>query len=589
MGTGFTIDTPLKAARYGISSVISLVDDVLIEQIRKFYCTQEKLPYSEIRGNVRDARAMRITAYLNLVHELVQKQIRKLRQEPFKPGSDITRYFELLPDSPLKQEYQHMLQTSDPAEKARLQDALRTKAVPGNIDVNIMTKLNRSPNNDPDPLLGDALSAMRGFANSTLESSMVFSAGMNQHLYSYTAQLPDFLPRENQAPKKSIILKVSDYRSAEIQGKFLAKRGLWVDEYRIESGLNCGGHAFANKGFLMGPILEEFKKNKNELLEKLRSLYLKALAQRGISTHFVPTAQKITVQGGIGNFSEDQFLLKYYEVDGTGWGTPFLLVPEVTNVDEKHLIKLAEATEKDVYLSDSSPLNVPFWMLRTSESEAARLNRIETDKPGSPCNKGFLASSTEFTEHPICTASHAYQKQKLNQLSQTNAGTEQSTGTADTILLKACICHDLAGGATVKYNIDPLATTTVCCGPNIANFSKIATLEEMVGHIYGRLSLITNPARKQMFVQELLLYVDYFRKEIQKTSHELLADASGPLQEFKQNLLDGIEYYRSMAHHFPEEEKAAFLSQLAEAAQVLEQILRNIPCMLAQPRSVGAV
>ena len=33
MGTGFTIDTPLKVARYGISSVISLVDDVLIEQV----------------------------------------------------------------------------------------------------------------------------------------------------------------------------------------------------------------------------------------------------------------------------------------------------------------------------------------------------------------------------------------------------------------------------------------------------------------------------------------------------------------------------------------------------------------------------
>ncbi len=34
MGTGFTIDTPIKVAKYGISSVISLVDDVLIEQMR---------------------------------------------------------------------------------------------------------------------------------------------------------------------------------------------------------------------------------------------------------------------------------------------------------------------------------------------------------------------------------------------------------------------------------------------------------------------------------------------------------------------------------------------------------------------------
>ena len=38
MGTGFTIDTPLRVAKYGISSAISLVDGVLIEQMRKFYC-----------------------------------------------------------------------------------------------------------------------------------------------------------------------------------------------------------------------------------------------------------------------------------------------------------------------------------------------------------------------------------------------------------------------------------------------------------------------------------------------------------------------------------------------------------------------
>ncbi len=33
MGTGFTIDTPLRVARFGISSVMSLADDALVEQI----------------------------------------------------------------------------------------------------------------------------------------------------------------------------------------------------------------------------------------------------------------------------------------------------------------------------------------------------------------------------------------------------------------------------------------------------------------------------------------------------------------------------------------------------------------------------
>ncbi|KKK80246.1 hypothetical protein LCGC14_2825420, partial [marine sediment metagenome] len=38
MGIGFTIDTALRVAKYGISSVISLVDDTLIEQMRQFHC-----------------------------------------------------------------------------------------------------------------------------------------------------------------------------------------------------------------------------------------------------------------------------------------------------------------------------------------------------------------------------------------------------------------------------------------------------------------------------------------------------------------------------------------------------------------------
>ena len=72
---------------------------------------------------------------------------------------------------------------------------------------------------------------------------------MNPRLYSYIENFEDFFPTKNGIIKKKIILKVSDYRSALIQGKFLAKKGLWVSEYRIESGLNCGGHAFASDGF----------------------------------------------------------------------------------------------------------------------------------------------------------------------------------------------------------------------------------------------------------------------------------------------------------------------------------------------------
>ena len=141
MGTGFTIDTPLKVARYGISSVISLVDDVLIEQVRKFHCDRLGEPFEPIGAGEDDARARRITAYLNLVDGIVRRQSQALQAAPFEDGSEITRYFRMLPDSPLKTAYEDMLGAPDGPEKDRRQALLRPLAVPGSIDVNIMTKL----------------------------------------------------------------------------------------------------------------------------------------------------------------------------------------------------------------------------------------------------------------------------------------------------------------------------------------------------------------------------------------------------------------------------------------------------------------
>ena len=38
----------------------------------------------------------------------------------------------------------------------------------------------------------------------------------------------------------------------------------------------------------------------------------------------------------------------------------------------------------------------------------------------------------------------------------------------------------------------------------------------MVGHVYGRVSLLTNPARPQMFISELALYIDFLRDELER-------------------------------------------------------------------------
>ena len=575
MGTGFTIDTPLRVAKYGISSVIPLVDDVLVEQVRKFHCEKHGEPYEQITSSNQDARALRITAYLNLVDRLVRPQVEELQASPFEDGSEITRYFEMLPETPLKRAYDEMLATTDPEAKARMQEDLRQHAVPGSIDINIMTKLDRDIYWDGKKLpaeFADAMAALRGFANSTLNSSVIFSAGINQRLYTYASTFEDFFPNNDGELKKKIILKVSDYRSASIQGRFLAKRGLWVSEYRIESGLNCGGHAFATDGYLLGPVLEEFKEKRQELTATLHATYSKALADRGWSVNNEPHEVTLTVQGGITTALENEFLLRYYRVDRTGWGTPFLLVPEVTNVDKAHLEKLLAATDGDVYLSDSSPLGIPYWNLRTSASEEIRRQHIREGKPGSPCLKGAARLNTEFTEVPICPASRVYVKRKLELLPEEGLSEEQLTAVKESVLHKSCICHDLGGGTALKYDIDPTATPSICCGPSILDFTKISTLEEMVSHIYGRLSLITSNERPHMFIRELKLYIDHLREETKNFRLKLSFRTPAYFSKFKNNLLAGIEYYHRLAGEFIEEQRKQFLADLKVLQDELERL-----------------
>ena len=171
----------------------------------------------------------------------------------------------MLPDySTIRKEFEKI--TSKGFDFSEIKAWARKNLTMGSIDVNIMTKVDKNNyiNKKQLPIeYNDAHAALRGYANSDLSSSLILSAGMNPRLYSYIGQFDDFFPNEEGTIKKKIILKVSDYRSALIQGKFLAKKGLWVSEYRIESGLNCGGHAFATDGQLIGPVLEEFKENKN--------------------------------------------------------------------------------------------------------------------------------------------------------------------------------------------------------------------------------------------------------------------------------------------------------------------------------------
>jgi hypothetical protein len=574
MGTGFTIDTPLKVARYGISSVVSLVDDGLIEQMRQRLSRDSAEPYEAIGPDQEDSRARRITAYLNLMDEVVTRQVDKLRQSVFATGSEISKYFEMLPDSPLRALYETMQNTLDPAEKARLQNLLREKIAPGAIDVNIMTKLDwavLSKGKALGPKFSNAMSALRGYTNSRLQSSVVLSAGLNRKLFSYLTEFNDFFPDEVGEIRKRIILKVSDYRSALIQGKLLARQGLWVSEYRIESGLNCGGHSFGGKGTLLGPVLEEFRANRAKLREQLHEILTVGLRNLGRATPGTPLDFRVTVQGGIGTAEENELLQRNYGVDGVGWASPFLLVPEVVNIDKEHLARILAANESDVYLSESSPLGVPFWSLKTSASEEHRRGLIRDGKPGSSCPKGFLAYNTEFTKVPICTASRAYQRRKLADLEASDLSPEARSELAGQVLAKACLCRDLAGSATSALGIEPDAKTTVCCGPNTVYFSRVAKLGEMVDHIYGRMRLPLDAARPHVFLKELSLSLDALKIEVARRRSEFCS-CNCDTDKVKENLLAGIRYYRGLASRLVADQKDEFARRLEALQGELGQI-----------------
>ncbi|MEJ5995052.1 hypothetical protein WG904_11545 [Pedobacter sp. Du54] len=546
LGLGFSIDTPLKVAKYGISSVVSVVDDELIERMRKYHTEKNNLEFIPIAKKTINSRAKRITSYLNFMNNVVKLQFYALQELPFEHGNDLCRYFELLPsDSQLRLGYELMMDYPEGERKRIFQNILKKRMVIGSIDVNIMAKVDNN---------SDALAALRGFAESDLTTSVVLSAGMNPKLYSYISEFDDFFPNRNGVLKKRIILKVSDFRSAFIQAKFLAKKGLWVSEFRIESGLNCGGHAFATEGYLLGPILEEFKQNKSTLLAELFDLYCEALAENPnrhpiTPSITLPPKQLITVQGGIGTSSENDFLLKHYQLDATGWGSPFLLVPEVTNVDGGTLENLVNASEEDYYLSNSSPLGVLFNNFKGSTIEQERLSRLEKGRPGSPCTKKYLCTNTEFTEKPICTASREYQNLKINQLANLQLPKADYERQFNIITEKICLCEGLCTSVYLKNEMSKpkeSAAVAICPGPNLAYFSATYTLQEMVSHIYGQLNLLEKVKRPHFFIKELNLYIEYLQKDIQNHLNNLSDKKIKQLIKFKTQLLAGVDYYKSL-------------------------------------------
>ena len=564
MGIGFTVDSALRVAKLGISTVISLADDRVMEQVRRHYCDSYGLGCTPITAHDPDPRANRITAWLDLVNDVVQSQSEELNAQPLEPGTDKWRYVSLLPDS-----------------SELRQRALRGEQVflpAGAIDVNIMTKVDSATfaadGTQREAEYSLAKASLRGFVRSKLAGRVVLSAGVNPSLFGYIEQFEQFHRDDQGRVAKAVILKVSDVRSALIQGRYLAKKGVEVDEFRIESGLNCGGHVFPTDGELMGPILEEFRNQRSEFPALFEPLIEAWYAARGRTLHPSARGRRIlvTAQGGVGNQGEMRRLTEHYGVDLVGWATPFLLVPEVVVMDKATRDRLAAATEDDLYVSNASPLGVKFNNLRGSTSEEWHRQRVADGKPGSPCPKGLLAMNTEFEgARPICTASAEYQGKKLASLGFATAPAWED---GQEVYQKACICDHLGNSALLGLGISkkelPVA---VCPGPNLAYFDRTYRLEEMVDHIYGRGNSLVPEDRPHMFAKELQLYVD----------HCLQLDGK-KFESFRGKLLQGIAHYRQLVAAYPGENLASLHEALD--AQTDRLVAPSAPAHV--PRFFGA-
>jgi len=588
MGLAYTIDSPVRVAHYGISSVISITDDEVIEKMRAFYSEKFSVPYQEITQKFNDYRAERITHYLNLVDTIVKEKFENFKNELAESKTSLENYIAMLPNkSDLKKGLQGFIDDGITI-KETIKSYLEQHLAPGDIDVNIMTKVDKDnfdKNNQLPVEFNDAHAALRGFANSKLTSSVVLSAGMNPRLYSYFENFKDFFPDLNSDLKKKIILKVSDFRSAMIQGNFLAKKGLWVSEYRIESGLNCGGHAFATDGYLMGPILEEFKEKKDQLVQSAHDLLVKALGQKEMPVPEKPLALKITAQGGVGTAEEHEFLLENYNLDSIGWGSPFLLVPEATSLDNETRALLANAKEDDFYLSNISPLGVPFNSVRGTSNEYWKQKRIDENNAGSSCPKRLLALSKEHDDKGLCMASKKYQDIKLEELEviKDDMTSTEFEKIKNKITEKACLCVGLVNAAYLENDIQIKGQQqgiVICPGPNLAYFDREISLADMVKHIYGNENVMTDANRPNVFVKELRMYVEYLRNEISEYTNELSAGQIKKWNSFKNNLLEGIAYYQNLfdTTEFFKNERTKIQNQIKQYQLELSKI--EIPSLV---------
>ena len=267
-----------------------------------------------------------------------------------------------------------------------------------------------------------------------------------------------------------------------------------------------------------------------------------------------------------------------YQLDSVGWGTPFLLVPEATTVDENTLNKLMLAKEEDLYLSDISPLGVPFNNLKSNTKDLEKEALINKGRPGSSCPKKFVALNKEFKETGICTASREYQHLKIKELDAADLPLKDYQKAFNKITEKSCTCVGLGTSALLAYNLDTKVEgegVSICPGPNMAYYSKIMSLKNMTDHIYGRDNMISRTDRPNLFVKELTIYITYLRNKIDEVKTTMTNKEEKYLLTFTNNLKEGISYYKTLFSELKnpfQDIKVEVLKALENGEKTLSQI-----------------
>ncbi|MEZ4651888.1 MAG: hypothetical protein R3E97_24430 [Candidatus Eisenbacteria bacterium] len=201
------------------------------------------------------------------------------------------------------------------------------------------------------------------------------------------------------------------------------------------------------------------------------------------------------------------------ESTGPDGRTLFLLVPEVTNVDNDHREKLAEATEDDVHLSPNSPL-VDSVLGAEGHRERDRTRAADVRGPVGPGSFRPKVSRLRYRVHEGADLS------RIPQLPEAQAGellaAEKLSDAArifvrDRVLAgRPASAVTSAAAATVKLGSNSDALTAVCCKSGIIDYADDVARRDRRPHLRPP-SFPPRPGRPHMFLRELALYIDYLR------------------------------------------------------------------------------